>query len=59
MTVYQVDDAPIPDPDPEPEPTDDYTALGCAADFEDPNRVRYSRGGRWDKRRRMTALRST
>ncbi len=53
MTTYQIEENTTPDP------TGDYTALGCAEDFEDPNRVRYSRGGRWDKRRRMTALRST
>ncbi len=39
MTVYQVDDAPVPDP--EPEPTEDYTEVGCTADDPDA-RVRYS-----------------
>lgn len=38
LLVYQLGDAPIP----EPEPTGDYMELGCAEDFEDPNRVRYN-----------------
>ncbi len=40
MLVYQLGDEPVPGPETPPSPS--YTTLGCAADFEDPNRVRNS-----------------